>query len=101
MFIQEGGERSIVMAPAATSLLNQETVSSNFGKKHTHILSLSLSLTLTLTHTHTHTHTHTLLSPNYAYVRPIPILSIFHAETIREPGDESMQSLNLIIMVHT
>ena len=45
MFIQEGGERSIVMAPAATSLLNQETVTSNFGKKHTHILSLS--------HTHT------------------------------------------------
>ena len=32
VFIQEGGERSIVMAPAATSLLNQKTVTDNFGK---------------------------------------------------------------------
>ena len=63
MFIQEGGERSIVMAPAATSLLNQETVTSNFGKKHTHILSHSHTHTYTHTYTHTHSSVPTMHMP--------------------------------------
>jgi sugar/nucleoside kinase (ribokinase family) len=31
VFIQDGGERSIMMAPAATSLINADTVQQNFG----------------------------------------------------------------------
>ena len=31
VFIQEGGERSIVMAPAASALLNDKAVNENFG----------------------------------------------------------------------
>ena len=38
MFIQEGGERSILMAPAATSLINAQAVNDYFGKIHNYCI---------------------------------------------------------------